>query len=327
MYYYNRSSVSSYGGFSNTVPSCRRSFNRFSGSNFSFVESIEPVSLAVNYVPSKLSEFRIGTYDDDDPHSPKTDGISQGKGMPRWNRFKWILFSTNTLVCFLNPFKFLLLLSQIIQLALCSMSAFIVCLLTWFDVWEKGVVIRTGNAPELILSTLAALIAMLTSLIGCTGILLNNRTLLAWYTFLTWITFIPLVAPGYITYKRRTFDLEGKINAQWSRNLNTADRLLIQNQLNCCGYFSPYVEATVSQTCYARSLLPGCKGPYLAFERNLLRIWFKAVFSLVPVQILVMVSGLLCSNHITYRFGKGMMPEAYQLNMQTIVTIMNNYAK
>ena len=218
-------------------------------------------------------------------------------------------------------------LSQIIQLMLCSVVALVVCLLTWFDVWEKADVVRTGNTPELILSTLAAIIGLLTSLVGWAGILLNNRGFLAWYTFLTWITFAFLVTPGYLTYKRRTFNLEGKINAQWSRSLNTEDRLRIQNQLNCCGYFSPFVEATVSQTCYARSILPGCKGPYLFFEKNLLLLWYKAVFSLVPAQILIMVAGLLCSNHITYRFGKGMMPEAYRLNMNSMAVIMENYAE
>jgi hypothetical protein len=207
------------------------------------------------------------------------------------------------------------------------MCTFVVCLLTWFDIWDKADVIRTANAPELILSTLGALVAILTSLIGWAGILLNNRCFLAWYTFLTWITFAFLVTPGYITYKRRTFNLEAKINAQWSRDLNTEDRLRVQNQLNCCGYFSPYVEATVSQTCYSRSILPGCKGPYLAFEMNLLKHWFRAVFALVPVQLLIMVAGLLCSNHITYRFGKGMMPEAYRLNVNTMAVIMDNYAK
>ena len=186
---------------------------------------------------------------------------------------------------------------------------------------------RTGNAPELVLSTLTAGFGLLTSLIGWAGILLNNRGFLAWYTFMTWITFAFLVSPGYLTYKHRTFNLEGKINAQWSRNLNTEDRLRIQNQLNCCGYFSPYVEATVSQTCYARSILPGCKGPYLRFEKKLLLLWYKAVFALVPVQIVIMVAGLLCSNHITHRFGKGMMPEAYRLNMNSMAVIMDNYAE
>ena len=130
-----------------------------------------------------------------------------------------------------------------------------------------------------------------------------------------------------MTYKRRTFNLEGKINAQWSRNLDTEDRLRVQNQLNCCGYFSPFVEATISQTCYARSILPGCKGPYLAFESRLLKLWYKTVFGLVPVQLVIMVAGLLCSNHITYRFGKGMMPEAYQLDINTVASIMDYYVK
>jgi len=208
-----------------------------------------------------------------------------------------------------------------------SMVSLIVCLMIWFDIWQHADVIRVANTPELIISTIASSTGILTSLIGWAGILLNNRSFLAWYTFLSWITFAFLVTPGYITYKRRTFNLEGKINAQWSRNLTAEDRLRIQNQLICCGYFSPFVEATISQTCYARSILPGCKGPFLAFERKLLRIWYTAAFSLVPPQILVMAAGLLCSNHITYKFGKGMMPEAYRLDMNTMAVLMDSYAQ
>ena len=208
-----------------------------------------------------------------------------------------------------------------------SVVALVVCLLTWFDVWEHADVARVANSTELILSTVAACVGILTSVIGWAGILLNNRIFLAWYTFLTWITFAFLVIPGYLTYKNRTFNLEGKINAQWSRSFDTEDRLRIQNQLDCCGYFNPFVEATVSQTCYSRSILPGCKGPFLAFQRRVLLLWYTVVFSLVPAQILVMVAGLLCSNNITYRFGKGMMPEAYRLNMNTMAVIMDNYAK
>jgi len=208
-----------------------------------------------------------------------------------------------------------------------SLAALVVCLLTWFDVWKHADVIRTGNRPELILSTLAASMGIFTSVIGWAGILLNNRGFLAWYTFLSWITFGLLVTPGYITYKRRTFNLEGKVNAQWSQKLGAQGRMRIQNQLKCCGYFSPFVEATISQTCYARSILPGCKLPYLQFERFVLKRWYAAVFTLVPVHIAVMVSALLCSNHITYRFGKGMMPEAYRLNLSTMAVIMENYAR
>ena len=224
-----------------------------------------------------------------------------------------------------NPCHFYLL--KTIQLTIFSVITLIVCLLTWFNIWQHADVVRTGNRPELILSTIAACTGILTSLIGWAGILLNNRSFLAWYTFLTWLTFALLVTPGYVTYKRRTFNLEGKINSQWSRSLDSGARLRIQNQLDCCGYYNPFVEATISQTCYARSILPGCKGPYLHFQRRVLSLWFRAVFGLVPVQLLIMVAGLLCSNHITYRFGKGMMPEAYRLNLNTMAVIMDNYAK
>ncbi|KIM40810.1 hypothetical protein M413DRAFT_168446 [Hebeloma cylindrosporum] len=285
------------------------------------------LSLSLNYLPTKFSSSIISpggarfrkNAKGDDINLPKRGGgleafktgearMPQGKMRLRWNKFKWIIFFMNTLMTFY------------------SLAALVVCLLTWFDVWQHADIIRTGNRQELILSTLAASIGVFTSVIGWAGILLNNRGFLAWYTFLTWVTFAFLVTPGYITYKKRTFNLEGKINAQWSQKLGAEGRMRIQNQLSCCGYFSPFIEATISQTCYARSVLPGCKLPYLQFERFVLKRWYAAVFILVPVQIAVMLTGLLCSNHITYRFGKGMMPEAYRLNLSTMAVIMENYA-
>lgn len=177
------------------------------------------------------------------------------------------------------------------------------------------------------MSTLASLIGLFTALIGWAGILLNNRSFLAVYSFLLWITFVFLVIPGYITYKRRAFNLEGKVNAQWSRHIGARGRLRIQNQLHCCGYFNPFVEATISQTCYARTILPGCKNAYLIFERVVLERWYTASFVLVPFHLLIMTAGLLCSNHVTYRFGKGMMPKAYRLSMTSMAIIMDNYAR
>ncbi|KAF8156038.1 tetraspanin Tsp2 family [Crassisporium funariophilum] len=226
----------------------------------------------------------------------------------RWNKFKWILLGCNT------------------ALTIYSFVALIFCLLTWFDVWDKADIIRVANHAELSISTLAACMGIFTSLIGWAGILMNNRSFLAVYTFLLWITFIFLVIPGYLTYKRRTFNLEGKVNAQWSRSLGALGRMRVQNQLRCCGYFSPFVEATISQTCYARSILPGCKLGFLIFEREVLKRWYTVSFGLVPVHLLVMVAGLLCSNHVTYRFGKGMMPKAYRLSMTSMAIIMDNYA-
>lgn len=162
---------------------------------------------------------------------------------------------------------------------------------------------------------------------GWAGILLNNRAFLAVYTLFLWITLGLLVSPGYVTYKKRAFNLEGKTNAQWSRALGAEGRLRIQNKLSCCGYFSPFIEATVSQTCYARSLLQGCKSPVMNFEKMVLSRWYTVAFALVPVQLATIFSGLLCSNHITYRFGKGMMPKAYRLSLTSMAVIMDNYAQ
>jgi hypothetical protein len=205
--------------------------------------------------------------------------------------------------------------------------ALVFCLLTWFNIWTRAEVVLVGNRPELITSTIAASIGVLTSVIGWAGILLNNRSFLAVYTFLCWITFAFLVVPGYISYKRREFNLEGKINAQWSQSLGQAGRATIQTELSCCGYFSPYVEATVTQTCYARSILPGCKEVYMDFESMVLGRWYLVAFALVPAHLAVIIAGLLCSNHVTYRFGKGMMPKAYRLSMDSMAVIMDNYAK
>ena len=65
----------------------------------------------------------------------------------------------------------------------------------------------------------------------------------------------------------------------------------------------------------------------MEFERFVLERWYTVVFGLVPFQIAVIVVGLLCSNHITYRFGKGMMPKAYRLSMNSMAVIMDNYAR
>ena len=79
---------------------------------------------------------------------------------------------------------------------------------------------------------------VLTSLIGFSGILLNNRPFLAVYSFLLWICLGLMVSPGYIAYKQRTFNLEGKINLQWSRLLGTDGRLRIQDAVSL---FVPHI--------------------------------------------------------------------------------------
>ncbi|KAH7903711.1 hypothetical protein BJ138DRAFT_97800 [Hygrophoropsis aurantiaca] len=257
------------------------------------------------------SEARMPASNDEDYDGVwlgKEGGTTLPRPRMRWNKFKWSLFASNTL------------------LTAWSLTALIACLLTWFDVFEHADIVRVGNRTELAISTCAALLGVLSALIGWAGIVLNNRSFLAAYAFLLWVVFALAVAPGYTAYRRRTFNLEGKLNAQWSRALSVDGRLRIQNRLHCCGYYTPFEEAAVSQTCYARSVLPGCKQAYLAFERAVLERWYEVAFALVPLQLGIMVAALLCANHVTYRFGKGMMPKAYRLSAGSMAVIMDNYA-
>jgi hypothetical protein len=41
----------------------------------------------------------------------------------------------------------------------------------------------------------------------------------------------------------------------------------------------------------------------------------------------IILAALLCSNHVTYRFGKGMMPKAYRLSREAMAVIVAGYAE
>ncbi|KZV64750.1 tetraspanin Tsp2 [Peniophora sp. CONT] len=261
----------------------------------------------------KAGEARVAAEGDEDYDGVQGGWFGGQAGAPKktklsWNRFKWILFLSN--IIFTGY----------------TIAALIFALCTWFNVFHHADIILVANRTELVLSTIAASLGVLTALIGWAGILLNNRAFLAVYTFMLWIVFAFLVTPGYLTYKNRNFNLSGKVNQQWSQLLGVSGWLRVQNQLQCCGFFSPFVEAAISQTCYSRSVLPGCKGPLMDFERDILAKWYAVAFGLVPVQIFCIIAGLLCSNHVTYRFGKGMTPKAYRLDMSSMAVIMDNYA-
>jgi hypothetical protein len=212
-------------------------------------------SLATNYVPTKFSTPPIGgvrkrnripgmgaggsgadgnarkqgggreAFGNNEARMPGSDDVdydgvddvnifrNSGRRTLRWNKFKWTLFLTNIVV------------------SVYGLITLIFCILTWLNTFRHADILRVGNRPELILSTIAAVLTVFTSLVGWAGILLNNRSFLAVYTFLLWVVFAFSVAPGYMTYKKRTFNLEGKVNAQWSRDLGSSGRLRIQNQV------------------------------------------------------------------------------------------------
>lgn len=196
---------------------------------------------------------RMGGVGEDDDDAPRDmtfqlgpgglkDKNKKGKRKLRWNRFKWALFVANLVVSICASFS-----SYVdYQLLAYSLVALIAAILVWLDVFDRSDVIRTGNKTELIstslllrlalltssVSTVAAAVCLFTSIIGWAGIILNNRAFLAVFTLMLWVCFALIVTPGYMTYKQRTFNLEGKINSQWSRDLGTQGRLRIQNQVS-----------------------------------------------------------------------------------------------
>ena len=171
----------------------------------------------------------------------------------------------------------------------------------------------TADSDILVYITVAASIQMFTSLVGLCGVILNSRPILAVYCLLLWPSFISLAVVGYASYKRTEFALDKKLNLGWSQWYNPHDRLAVQTSLGCCGYYNPLHQAAPSKRCFPGTTLPGCKAKLYLFEKQNLKMVWSTAFSLVPLHILVICLSLLCSNHITETFGKGIMPKKYRL--------------
>ncbi|KAJ3556761.1 hypothetical protein NM688_g1847 [Phlebia brevispora] len=230
---------------------------------------------------------------------------AEGLGMDRidrWTIHKWCLF-----------------------LSICTLFAYgtggLICaVLTWFRAWAHADVMYVADYDVLVLITLASSIVLMTCIIGITGTILNSRPILAVYAVLLWPALISILAIGYTSYKRYAFSLDRKLNLAWSQWYTPYGRLIIQDSLRCCGYYSPLHEASPSSQCYVRSMLPGCKGKLLRFERASLAMVWSTAFGVVPVHIVNIFVALLCANHVTRRFGKGVMPREYRLTSEDVVS-------
>ncbi|KAH8822578.1 Tetraspanin family-domain-containing protein [Flagelloscypha sp. PMI_526] len=183
----------------------------------------------------------------------------------------------------------------------------------WFRAYTQASLLLTISSDLVVLLTLASSIILFTALLGFVGTLLNSRPILALYALLLWPCFISILAPGYISYKRSTYSVERKLNEAWSRTYTNYGRLMIQSSLKCCGYWSSDHGAVPSSTCYSRTSIPGCKGPLMRFTQSSLRFVWMSTFSLVPLHVANILVSLLCANHVTKRFGKGVMPRKYWL--------------
>lgn len=145
--------------------------------------------------------------------------------------------------------------------------------------------------------------------------MLNSRPILALYAFLLWPTVISMLVVGYSSYKRANLRLDRKLNMAWSRYFNDLDRLRLQSNLHCCGFYTPLHQATFSRNCYPRTTLPGCKGKLYRYEMSALKRLYTFTFTAVFIVLGCIVSALLCTNHVNETFGKGLTPRSYRLDM------------
>ncbi|KAI9487933.1 hypothetical protein BDB00DRAFT_86329 [Zychaea mexicana] len=167
--------------------------------------------------------------------------------------------------------------------------------------------------------TATGVLCLITSFIGYVGIILNNRGALTLYNLMLWLTFAMIAAIGYVSYRKNKWNIEGKLSYQWHYDLTSDGRARIQANLHCCGYkeFTDFHQQ--SGLCFPRTILPGCRFKYTQFTRQALTDCFIVAFSLVPLHIFVLISALLCSNHVNRKFGKGLPPKIYRLDYRGIV--------
>ncbi|KAH8552535.1 tetraspanin Tsp2 [Umbelopsis sp. PMI_123] len=226
---------------------------------------------------------------------------NQTKKRRRWTVHKWWMLVSNTI------------------LFIYGLGGVLLAVLTYFKLYLRADVIIVTELLLLRLVTAAGSICLVTSFVGYAGIMLNNRAILTIYNVLLWPCFALIAAIGYVSYRKNKWNLEGKLSYQWHYLLSADDRARIQANLHCCGYksFTDFHER--SNKCFPRTLLPGCKFKYQTFTRQCLVNCYIAAFSLIPLHIFVLVTALLCSNHINRKFGKGLPPKIYRLDYQGLV--------
>ncbi|ORX45118.1 hypothetical protein DM01DRAFT_1176243 [Hesseltinella vesiculosa] len=159
-----------------------------------------------------------------------------------------------------------------------------------------------------IVSFTTSLVCLVTAAVGLIGVFKKNRRLLAIYCLLLWLCFALISSVGYIAFKGHTWNLKAKLGMRWRHEFSLADRQVIQDNLRCCGFENPSDHASYFPRCWAESLLPGCQYKYTVFEEWFLRSTFTVAFAILGIHILVIITSLLCANHVDQRFGNRPQP-------------------
>ncbi|KAF9962635.1 hypothetical protein BGZ72_000055 [Mortierella alpina] len=213
--------------------------------------------------------------------------------------------------------KVLLLLSNTLLLVY-SLVCTVVMSMSWRGAeWTKPVldsgIMMIANHNVLYLMMVTAPCGVAVALLGYYGILKQSRKVLSIYAVLLWPLFGLLTSIGYICYRRRNVSLYQKLKFSWINEYTRDDRLVIQNALSCCGYRSMADYPSYDLHCFPRAPLPTCESLFLQYQQDLLSNTSSAAFSLLPLQLLIMIVALLCSNHIDhlYRSANPITPKLY----------------
>ncbi|KAF9170115.1 hypothetical protein BGX20_009408 [Mortierella sp. AD010] len=122
-----------------------------------------------------------------------------------------------------------------------------------------------------------------------------------------------IVSIGYICFRRKNPFLHLKLKSSWINEYTRDDRLVIQNALSCCGYRAPGDYPSYDLHCFPRASLPFCENLFLTYQQDLLSNTSSSAFSIMVLQLVVMIVALLCSNHIDnlYRTANPITPKLY----------------
>ncbi|KAG0201765.1 hypothetical protein BGX28_005510 [Mortierella sp. GBA30] len=198
----------------------------------------------------------------------------------RWTKSKWIL-----------------LLSAILLL-LYSVAVFVVSLGYMLGKFELAPVVIEFHGNLLKLALSGSVFGIACALIGLVGVFREDRTWLSWYTTLLWPGFAIYISVGYIAFRRVKSHLRAHLKDEWLHSYTREQRLIVQRNLKCCGYQDPTYYGEYDLRCFPMINLPGCQHKYNKYEYELLTTCWTIAFSIMPFQLFVMITALLCSNHV-----------------------------
>ncbi|KAI0036272.1 hypothetical protein K488DRAFT_41460 [Vararia minispora EC-137] len=245
-----------------------------------------------------------GAWTENEMRGALVEGKGLGiEGWGKWTTHKWVL------------------LFSIITVFTCAMMGLVISVLTWFAAYPAAPVVLVTDVPCVVLLTFSSSLLLLASVFGFAGTLLNSRPILAVYVLLLIPAATSLVSVGYVSYHKSIYSLDGKLSEAWNDFYTPAQRALLQGALKCCGWVDTTHMALSSGVCFPRAALPGCRDVLGAYERRALATLYGIVFSLVPLLLVDVAAGVLCANHVTHRFGKGITPKQYRLNVGDVIAL------